>query len=105
MRAPFLAPLLLLATALVPAQAASDLDNLRALASRLKDERSIIDFRIVPADHVLDLDLGLLSADDADDLVDDVCSEALEQFAWSEEWTIRGFPMAWTEPAAECSTD
>jgi len=104
MRALLLALAVLLA-ALVPARAAADLDNLRTLANRLKDERSIVDFHIAPEDHLLDLDLGLLSADDADALVEDVCSEALDEFAWSEEWTIRGFPMAWTDPAAECSTD
>ena len=104
MRAVLLA-LVVLPLALGPARAASDLDNLRQLAGRLRDERTIIDYRILPATHELDLDPGLLSAADADDLVADVCSEALDQFTWSEGWTIRAFPMAWNNPAAECSTD
>ncbi len=90
---------------LCPAWAATDVDNLRAFAAHLKDRLAIVDFRIEPQDHVLDLDLGVLSPGDADDLIGDICGEAVEQFSWTDEWTIRGFPMAWSDPAAECSTD
>ena len=88
-----------------PAQAATDVQNLRALATRLKDDRAIVDFRIAPETHTLDLDLGVLSPADADAVIEEVCGEAMQRFTWAEEWTIRGFPMAWSDPAAECSTE
>lgn len=97
--------LALLVLPLCPARAATDVDNLRTLATRLRDQLVIVDFQIAPQEHVLDLDLGVLSPADADDLIGDICGDAMEQFAWTEEWTIRGFPMAWSDPAAECSTE
>jgi hypothetical protein len=96
---------IVLMLSLGPARAATDVQNLRALATRLKDDLAIVDFRIAPETHTLDLDLGVLSPADADLLIEDVCGEAMQSFTWTEEWTIRGFPMAWSDPAAECSTE
>jgi len=96
---------ILLTMSLGPALAATDVENLRAFATHLKDDLVIVDFRIAPQEHMLDLDLGVLSPADADVVIEAVCSEVMEKFTWSEEWTIRGFPMAWSDPAAECSTE